>query len=129
MKLMLISLGQTASHEPVTVQLPKPSASICSTIANARLSFSGLHRDRLVRGGLPEGHQPEFHRADESRLSRRFGADQVAAWRAAICFCLRITINIAQPPMMPKLAIDGYQAAQPYFFKSQPVKGSVIAAP
>ena len=28
-----ISFGQTASHSPSFVQLPKPSASICSTIA------------------------------------------------------------------------------------------------
>jgi len=31
MKLRRISLGQTASQEPVTVQLPKPSLSICRT--------------------------------------------------------------------------------------------------
>src|SRR5215471_12160097 len=42
MKLRLISFGQTASQDPVTVQLPNPSASICRTMFNARRSFSGL---------------------------------------------------------------------------------------
>src|SRR5437660_11715315 len=42
MKLRLISLGQTASQEPVTVQLPNPSRSICRTILSARASFSAL---------------------------------------------------------------------------------------
>src|SRR5213594_1527148 len=41
--------GQTASHEPVTVQLPNPSLSICSTIANTRRSFSGLPCGRRFR--------------------------------------------------------------------------------
>src|ERR1035441_8120875 len=42
MKLRLISLGQTASQEPVTVQLPKPSLSICRTMLRTRRSFSAL---------------------------------------------------------------------------------------
>src|ERR1035437_6017763 len=42
MKLRLISLGQTASQEPVTVQLPKPSLSICLTMLSTRPSFSAL---------------------------------------------------------------------------------------
>src|SRR6516225_8394462 len=42
MKLRPISFGQTASHEPVTVQLPNPSASICLTILTTRRSFSAL---------------------------------------------------------------------------------------
>src|SRR6266571_4900880 len=42
MKLRLISLGQTASQEPVTEQLPKPSASIWLTMLRARRSFSAL---------------------------------------------------------------------------------------
>ena len=42
MKLRLISFGQTASHEPVTVQLPKPSASIAVTMLATRRPFSTL---------------------------------------------------------------------------------------
>src|SRR5260370_35330770 len=42
MKLRLISFGHTASHDPVTVQLPKPSLSICATILATRRSFSTL---------------------------------------------------------------------------------------
>src|SRR5260370_40698153 len=42
MKLRLISFGHTASQEPVTVQLPNPSASIWRTMSSARRSFSAL---------------------------------------------------------------------------------------
>src|SRR6185312_8264711 len=44
MRLMLvifISLGHSASQAPVLVQLPKPSASICATMACTRLQRSG----------------------------------------------------------------------------------------
>ena len=40
MKSSEISFGQTASHEPVTVQLPNPSLSICWTILRTRCSRS-----------------------------------------------------------------------------------------
>ena len=41
MKSMLISFGQTASHSPMLVQAPNPSASICLTIRATRLYRSG----------------------------------------------------------------------------------------
>ena len=41
MNSMLISLGQTASHSPMFVQCPKPSAFMRSTMATARRSRSG----------------------------------------------------------------------------------------
>ena len=37
----LISLGQTASHRPMLVQLPKSSAFACATMAMARSARSG----------------------------------------------------------------------------------------
>src|SRR5258708_31630317 len=49
MKLRLISLGQTASQEPVTVQLPNPSASICLTMCRTRRSFSALRWGSRLR--------------------------------------------------------------------------------
>src|SRR5258706_10307381 len=49
MKLRLISLGQTASQEPVTVQLPKPASSIFRTMLSARRSFSALPWGRRFR--------------------------------------------------------------------------------
>src|SRR5580698_10378709 len=39
--VILISLGHSASQAPVLVQLPKPSASICATMACTRLQRSG----------------------------------------------------------------------------------------
>src|SRR3990167_8439528 len=41
-KSRLISFGQTASHDPVTVQFPNPSSSIAFTILRTRRSFSGF---------------------------------------------------------------------------------------
>ena len=38
--VMEISLGQTASHAPVNVHEPKPSLSICSTMASTRFVAS-----------------------------------------------------------------------------------------
>src|SRR4030095_13920047 len=49
MKSRLISLGQTASHEPVTEQLPKPASSIALTISITRRSFSTLPCGRRLR--------------------------------------------------------------------------------
>src|ERR1044072_7613400 len=40
MKSRLMSFGHTASHEPITVQLPNPSSSIALTILTTRRSFS-----------------------------------------------------------------------------------------
>ncbi len=42
MKLRLISLGQMASQEPVTVQLPKSSLSICRTMLSTRRVLLGF---------------------------------------------------------------------------------------
>ena len=46
-----ISFGQTASHSPSFEQLPKPSASACSTIATTRAVALGLalRQQRQVR--------------------------------------------------------------------------------
>src|SRR5487761_2185652 len=41
MLVILISLGHSASQAPVLVQLPKPSSSICATMACTRLQRSG----------------------------------------------------------------------------------------
>ena len=46
---MLISFGQASWHSPYSVHGPKPSRSICSTIASARLLRSAWPCGRLPR--------------------------------------------------------------------------------
>jgi hypothetical protein len=45
------------------------------------------------------------------QVTKSAGEDQPRC--AAMRFCLRITITIAQPPMMPNPAMVGYQVPQP----------------
>src|SRR4028119_177930 len=61
MLFMLISFGHTASHSPSLLQLPKPSSSICSTIACPRRAWIlAVHRRNVVHADFFRAHSLAF---------------------------------------------------------------------
>src|SRR6201996_2190542 len=100
MLVILISLGHSASQAPVLVQLPKPSSSICATMACTRLQ----------RSGWPCGNKANCETlADTNSIAEAFlqaatqapQPIQVAELNASSAITLGIVISLASgtPPV------------------------------